>query len=231
MFPYFSTEYLFPKEKIVIKKEEVLKSLQVPLKEADQYTLQLIDEYSVQSLKICIPMASYVIYENPDFKDSTEMKLEGFNFHLDKIVSASLKKSSHLAVFVATAGSEVEKLSKDLIQEGHLLEGVIVDILGSEIAEETAHLIYEKIKEEMAQRGYQITNRYSPGYCNWPVSDQQNLFPLLGKKTCGVHLTESSLMLPIKSVSGIIGVGTKVKFQDYFCAKCKVALCIYRDSK
>jgi hypothetical protein len=231
MYPFFSCEYILPKEGIRIKKEEVLKLLQVPLNEADTYTLELIQEYAGLALKICSPRARYVIYENPDFKDPVEMKLEGFDFHLDKIVSASLKKSSHLAVFVATTGNEVEKLSKELILEGHFLEGVIVDILGSEIAEESARQIYEIIREEMAQKGFYITNRYSPGYCNWPVSDQQHLFSLLGKDTCGVQLTESSLMLPIKSVSGIVGVGKKVKFQDYFCDKCKIGSCIYRDTK
>jgi cobalamin-dependent methionine synthase I len=37
---------------------------------------------------------------------------------------------------------------------------------------------------------------------------QHKLFlALLKNYTCGISLTESSLMLPVKSVSGIIGLG------------------------
>jgi hypothetical protein len=231
MSPYFSQDFVFLPEQISIKREKILKSLQVPLHSSDPYLDELISDYTLKSLEICNPRASFALYENPSFKDDKEMILEGSNFLLDRIVLSSLKNSTHMAIFVATAGPEVEKISKKLLSEGNLLEGVLVDIIGSEIAEETARLIYEKIGKEMGQNGMNITNRYSPGYCNWPVSDQQKLFSLLNKNTCDVQLTESSLMLPIKSVSGIIGVGAHVKFQAYFCDKCKVGSCIYRDRK
>jgi hypothetical protein len=231
MGPYFSQEFIFSPELISLKREKILKSFQVPLHSSDPYLDELISDYILKSLKICNPRASFALYENPSFIDKKEMLIEGSIFLLDRIVSSSLKNSTHIAIFVATAGPEVEKMSKRLLSEGNLLEGVLVDILGSEIAEETARLIYEKIGIEMSQKGMNITNRYSPGYCNWPVSDQQKLFSLLDRNTCGIQLTESSLMLPIKSVSGIIGVGALVKFQSYFCDKCKVGSCIYRDRK
>jgi hypothetical protein len=229
MNPYFSQEFIFSRELISLKREKILKSLQVPLHSSDTYLDELISDYTLKSLEICNPRASFALYENPSFINKKEMLIEGSNFLLDRIVSSSLKNSTHIAIFVATAGPEVEKMSKKLLSEGNLLEGVLVDILGSEIAEETSRLIYEKIGKEMSLKGMNITNRYSPGYCNWPASDQQKLFLLLDKKTCDIQLTESSLMLPIKSVSGIIGVGAHVKFQAYFCDKCKVGSCIYRD--
>ncbi|MEE3446448.1 MAG: vitamin B12 dependent-methionine synthase activation domain-containing protein, partial [Prevotella sp.] len=70
-----------------------------------------------------------------------------------------------------------------------------------------------------------------PGYCGWHVSQQQLLFPLFNGQTCGVTLTDSSLMLPIKSVSGIIGVGEKVRRLDYTCGLCNFEKCYKRKLK
>ncbi|MHB8579979.1 MAG: vitamin B12 dependent-methionine synthase activation domain-containing protein [Ignavibacteriaceae bacterium] len=80
----------------------------------------------------------------------------------------------------------------------------------------------------MLKRGMKITNRYSPGYCNWNVSEQHLFFSLLPQNFCGITLTESSLMLPVKSISGIIGIGSNVKYSKYFCDKCGVKDCTYR---
>ncbi|MDR2914435.1 MAG: hypothetical protein LBV74_06355, partial [Tannerella sp.] len=73
-----------------------------------------------------------------------------------------------------------------------------------------------------------ITNRYSPGYCNWSLQEQQKLFHLLGDKPVNVTLSSSCLMQPIKSVSGIIGVGRNVKEKAYGCTVCNNKDCIYR---
>ncbi len=228
---YFSEEFTIPPEQIRIKKDNILKGLHVPLDKVDSYVDELIDEFIQQSLDLCSPKSCYALFNSLVFINKTEMQIEGHIFLLDKIVLSALKKSSQIAFFICTAGDKVEKLSKQLLREGHSLEGLIVDLIGSEIAEETAEFIHKKIGEDMALQRLNITNRYSPGYCSWPVSDQQKLFALLGEHTCGVKLTDSSLMLPIKSVSGIVGVGENVKNRGYACAKCDAGFCIYRDKR
>ncbi|MCK7538940.1 MAG: hypothetical protein MZV63_52410 [Marinilabiliales bacterium] len=47
-----------------------------------------------------------------------------------------------------------------------------------------------------------ITNRFSPGYCGWDVAEQHKLFSFFKDNFCGITLTESALMNPVKSVSG-----------------------------
>jgi hypothetical protein len=49
-------------------------------------------------------------------------------------------------------------------------------------------------------------SRMSPGsLVDWPIQEQLPLFEILGntRDTIGVHLTDSLLMIPTKSVSGI----------------------------
>jgi hypothetical protein len=53
------------------------------------------------------------------------------------------------------------------------------------------------------------------------VSDQHDLFSLLPEDFCGIRLTESAMMVPVKSVSGIIGIGPGVERVDYQCKNCQ----------
>ena len=111
-----------------------------------------------------------------------------------------------------------------------MLRVFIADALGSVIAEKCADQMETALQESIDKLGWKHTNRYSPGYCGWHVSEQQLLFPLFEGHTCGVRLTDSSLMLPIKSVSGIIGIGEKVRKLDYTCGLCDFEKC-YKRSK
>ena len=108
---------------------------------------------------------------------------------------------------------------------------VIADALGSVIAEKCADEMELTLQESIDKLGWHHTNRFSPGYCGWNVSEQQRLFPLFDGHTCGITLTESSLMVPIKSVSGIIGLGREVRRLDYTCGLCDFKHCYKRQKK
>jgi hypothetical protein len=88
-----------------------------------------------------------------------------------------------------------------------------------------------ELEKTMISCGKKITNRYSPGYCGWDVAEQHKLFRLVPGNFCGIRLTESALMDPIKSISGIIGIGENVKFNKYTCNLCDFKNCRYRNSR
>ena len=118
-----------------------------------------------------------------------------------------------------------------LKEEGDMVRVFIADALGSVIAEKTADRMEEVLQESIDKLGWHHTNRFSPGYCGWHVSQQQLLFPMFRGETCGVSLTENSLMVPIKSVSGIIGLGQTVKRLDYTCGLCDFKQCYKRKQR
>ncbi len=152
-------------------------------------------------------------------------------FKMDKIVTSQLKKASKAALFVCTIGSSMEHWAKDLLKHGDPALGYIADVTASVAAETVTNVLHDHINERMLSRGLKITNRYSPGYCNWQVSEQHLLFSLLPGGFCGVTLSESALMSPIKSVSGVIGVGPDVEWKDYICDRCGVKDCTYRATR
>ena len=112
-----------------------------------------------------------------------------------------------------------------------LLKGYVYDVVGSEAVEAAADLMQNQMEEDMKVMDRRITNRFSPGYCGWMVVEQHKLFELMPDNFCGIRLTPSALMDPIKSVSGLIGIGKNVKRAPYTCSLCDMKDCIYRRSK
>jgi hypothetical protein len=139
-----------------------------------------------------------------------------------------LKGAEYLALFVCTAGAIFTELTGRFNAEGNYLEAFVVDHIGSLTVEKAMDKIQAYLAIEMQTEGLQISNRYSPGYCDWPVSNQRELFDRMGELPFAVSLTESCLMLPIKSVSGIIGIGTHIRKRPYACQICKKKDCTYR---
>jgi hypothetical protein len=212
-----------------VKKEDIFRIMGVSEPVIDKYVYELIEKYIIECKSIVTPEVAYTIIKNPRFSsDKRTLILDQVNFNVERMVYSALKNSSNMAVFISTCGSKVEQLSKQLMKNGNSLEGYIVDLIGSEIAELIANYAHETIAKQAGEFQLNVTNRYSPGYCNWPVSDQKKLFSLLKNNTCGIQLTPTSLMIPLKSVSGMIGIGRNVKITAYKCKLCSDENCILR---
>ena len=149
-------------------------------------------------------------------------------FNTDRIITSQLKMAEKAAVFLCTIGSQMENWAKHLFSEGNSVQNYLVDVTASTIVDSIADLLHDYIGFEMEKYGFHKTNRYSPGYCNWSVSEQQKLFSFFPENFCGVKLTDTSLMIPIKSISGVIGLGSYVKFAEYLCDRCGIRDCTHR---
>ncbi len=186
-----------------------------PDKATQQETAMILKEVS-QWLQ---PRFSYfVVNKQPDFE-------------MGNIILRQLRGSEAFALFICTSGLEFETYQQRLKEQGDMVRVFIADALGSVIAEKCADQMEKALQESIDKLGWKHTNRFSPGYCGWHVSQQQLLFPLFQGHTCGVKLTDSSLMIPIKSVSGIIGLGEKVRKLEYTCGLCDFKQCYKRKKK
>lgn len=154
--------------------------------------------------------------------------VDGLEFETGRIIAGPLRGSETLAIFVATAGAGITAWSRRLMQEQDYLQAYFVDALGSELVEKAADWLEGQIIAWAGERGQATTNRYSPGYCGWSVAEQHNLFSFLPDEFCGISLTESALMQPEKSVSGVVGIGGKSKKRAYGCSICTLENCFRR---
>jgi hypothetical protein len=203
-------------------------------KENDDRSLvsDLINDLISESSLIAAVKAEYAVFDNivTDENQKT-ITIGDVVFDPGKIVFNQLKRSTSVALFLCTAGNEIGERSKTAMKETDFLKGYIYDVIGSAIADAAADVVQNDIEKEAVNAGFAITNRYSPGYCDWTVAEQQNLFTLLPGNFCGIRLLPSSLMEPVKSVSGIIGIGKNVRFNNYTCNICDMKDCVYRSIK
>lgn len=153
---------------------------------------------------------------------------EDTTFNVETKMLQQLKHSTGGAIFICTAGPVIGNKSSELMLSGDFMEGYILDVLGSVTVEAAIDKIQDILVTELEGKGLKVTNRYSPGYCGWALSEQQKLFGLFPNGHCGIKLTHSSLMEPVKSVSGVIGYGPHVKKHLHECQLCELETCIYR---
>lgn len=193
---------------------------------------EMIREVIDQVGQFCEIQGGYRIFDSfqRDKKNHT-ITLDHVTFHVKPTVSNLIRKAEMAAVFVCTAGPDVIEWSKKFMSDGDLMKGYVVDVAGSEIVERAMDKIQMALEEDMKEKGFGITDRYSPGYCDWNVAEQKKLFSLLPENYCGISLSESSLMYPIKSVSGIIGIGKNAERKGYTCDFCNMRDCVYRKRK
>ena len=137
------------------------------------------------------------------------------------------------AIFVATIGRGIDSLIRKLTDQKRVAEAYIVDAIGSTAAEQTVDAFQRKYNAVKTARGEGTTLRFSPGYCDWRVEEQKKLFNLVDNSLVGVELSESYLMNPRKSVSGIFGIGRRDEIGHTPanpCVMCGMHKCIARRS-
>ena len=151
-----------------------------------------------QAQAIGRPKAHYeVVYVESRGED--HIMIDGVRL-TSRVLKVNLEKAHRVFPFVATSGTELEEWSNSF---DDLLEKYWADA----IKESALRVAVEHLTERLIER-FQPgkISRMNPGSLpDWPLTEQGPLFKLLGKgpEAVGVKLTESYLMIPVKSVSGI----------------------------
>jgi hypothetical protein len=192
----------------------------------------MISDLLKSAKEYCCIEGGYVIYNHAviDFS-KLYLKVDKVYFNIGKTILSRLRKSESILFFKCTAGKGIDEWSKKLAREGDILGSYLISIIGSTIVETAMDKIQYFLKNEMTIEDLNITNRYSPGYCGWKVAEQLKLFKMFPADFCNISLTESMMMDPVKSISGIIGVGRDVKFDPYTCNLCNSLNCLYKNLK
>jgi hypothetical protein len=225
-------EYNYRFDELEVSTDIIEKFMGYQPGQAPEPIPQLINEVLDTAHDLCDIRGGYIIKQDIEVdRDEKIMRINGTEFEVKKIITNQLRKMDAAALFVCTAGSGIGDYSKELMHEGDFIKGYIADVVGSEIVESAMDKIQADLEMQMESRGLHITDRYSPGYCGWSVAEQHKLFSFFPKDFCGITLTASSLMQPIKSVSGVIGVGENVRRKGYVCNMCDMVNCIYREKR
>ena len=147
-----------------------------------------------------------------------------------KRITSYLKNAEKACIFLVTIGGLLERAATKRMASGDALEGYLLDKAGSLAAESLAEVFEVNLRKEMARAGRSVSRRMSPGYCDWPIEDQLKLNRILRFSKAGVRLTQSRMMIPRKSVSGILGIGAKGVYSkaESLCTTCRKKDCTYK---
>jgi hypothetical protein len=189
---------------------------------------ELIETGLKEAPSLCSIQGGFKIFEKIriDIKSRTIL-VEDQCLSPGEIVVTQLKNATSGALFACTAGTGITDYAKQMTLEGDSFLSYVMDVIGSVTVDKAAEKIQEEIFTFAVASNKGVTDPFSPGYCNWSVAEQQKLFSLLPPRFCGIILSDSSLMHPIKSVSGITGIGLSCARKGYQCNWCDDHECIY----
>jgi len=144
-------------------------------------------------------------------------------------VGEFLTGAKRIAVFMVTIGSEITRRAEARCRDGDALAGLALDAIGSWAAEATAEALMAELASELGP-GEAFTLRYSPGYCGMDLTQQRTLFQLAPADAAGISLLPSLLMHPLKSISGIVGLGPREAVGVHLspCERCPLVGCHMR---
>ncbi len=131
-----------------------------------------------------------------------------------RVLRVNLEKVHRVFPFVATCGREMKEWADT---HADMLQRFWADAI-MEQALFTATAAFDRLLEERYQPG--PLSAMNPGSLeDWPITQQRPLFALFGdtRAQIGVELTNSMLMIPAKSVSGVL-----FPSQEGFVASCQL---------
>jgi hypothetical protein len=135
-----------------------------------------------------------------------------------------------LAAAVCTIGDDLERRVAELWEARELPLAAMLDSVGSGAVESLAEYVNDLLCQVAVPLGLPVTNRVSPGYGSWDVTQQRALFALCPGDPIGVGLNDACFMTPVKSISLLAAAGARAKVDHYFsqCARCWMRDCAYR---
>ena len=181
----------------------------------------VVDGYVENVHHLIDPVYSYVI-RDVERVDGIRVFIEGEVVFKSRIIARLLERCCKVSLFAATIGNRLEEMIIQLADNGLVLQSAVLDAIGSNATEGVADFVQHTIEEMSNIHGLCISQRFSPGYCDWDISQQRMLFKAIGNNSTGIHLTKGYLMIPRKSISGIVGIGDPDKNVDHYnpCLTC-----------
>jgi len=132
--------------------------------------------------------------------DGANVDIDGVRF-TSRVLSKNFTNQNTVFPFIATAGRELDELP---VPSGDMWRQLCLDVIKTLVLVTGIEYLSDYLKEK-----YSFTHlaHMNPGEIeDWPITQQKPLFDLFGgaEKQIEVSLSESGVMKPVKSRSGIL---------------------------
>lgn len=172
---------------------------QMHLDEGSAEAAEFVDLFK-RSAEVAVPKAAYRECFI-DARDDDSITIDGQVLH-SRILRENVADAQRVFPFVITCGTELDGVE---IDSGDFLQEYWLDAIKAAWLDVARQFLVEHLR---GLYPYLKTTSMSPGSGDigvWPIEDQRPLFAILGnvRSAIGVELTDSLLMKPNKTISGI----------------------------
>lgn len=173
-----------------------------------------IGKLAAEAVAVARPKALYKLVFIQD-KGAESVTADGFTF-TSRVLRVNLDPLHRFFAFVGTAGRELEAWADSK-------QDMLTHFYADAINEAVLHAALTTFTAQLTER-FQLASTavMNPGsLTDWPLREQRPLFALLGdvRSAIGVELTDSLLMVPRKSVSGILFVAEETFASCQLCPR------------
>lgn len=212
-----------------INRGEVLRYLGYKNQQIDDELNNLIDSCIEEIKDISKPLYTYRVF---DVKaQDNRANVLGTGLVLDgRDIYNHLKYSKKCAILASTLGVGVDNRIRYL-SKTNMTRSFILDACATEAIESICNEVEEEIRQEALKEGLYINFRYSPGYGDLSIDVQRDILGVLNTGArIGLTCTESSILLPRKSVTAIVGFNeTNEEKVKKGCSSCRAfETCLYK---
>ncbi len=127
-----------------------------------------------------------------------------------EIIGASIVKHlagcEKVACIAVTVGENIENEVSRRFTVGNYVSSVLLDAAATAAVEQAADSLEKIIAREVSKDSYKMRWRFSPGYGDWQLDNQENFFEITGACEIGMSLSAAMMLIPRKSVTAIIGL-------------------------
>ncbi len=195
-----------------------------------RHTVRKVKKWTKEILGTIKPRLVYSLHKIENVTKARITLEDGTVFRTAKLATA-LRECDYAVCFVGTLGNEIEEVIERLSENNKHSDAFVVDALGSAGAEYLVDRFHKQMELHLKKQSKGVSLRFSPGYCDWTVKEQKELFRVVESDKVGVELSDSSLMNPRKSVSGVFGInstGTAISRPINPCIICDKKNCAVR---
>lgn len=206
---------------IQVDKAETLRYLGYKNSKVDEETARLLDECIHEIKNVSELMYVYQLFDI--HKENNTVFFKNSSIEIESNDLAKLfKTSDKAAVIAATLGYKVEQKIK-YYSLTDLTKGVIFDACAASYIEALCDYAEAEIKEIANSCGLSTTFRYSPGYGDVHISHQASILSSLNaQKHIGLTVSDSSILIPRKSVTAFIGFAKVIEQKQKTCIDCNL---------
>ena len=172
---------------------------------------QLPDAEVEQSISLCLEELSAgaeprsVRRRFPVVRTEGKLTVAGIGFE-SRSLEKHLAGCSEAVLFAATLGIQTDHLIARA-QVRNLRDALVMQACAAAMIEAYCDAVDCEILEEAQKDNLHTKRRFSPGYGDLDMAVQKDLCLVLDTgRTIGVTLTESCMMVPVKSVTAIVGL-------------------------